>query len=119
VEHGEKRNALVKLRLCTDCSAKLNYRKQMREYKRDSSAPAEAKRHRSEEAGPAVAGSRSDDHDTSAEKPARAPEAAEGEDTAGAEVDPARAHWKGPAAVTAVDRSREEEIEDYFSDLFQ
>lgn len=25
VEHGEKKNALVKLRLCPDCSYKLNY----------------------------------------------------------------------------------------------
>ena len=122
VEHGEKRNALVKLRLCPDCSAKLNYRKQMREYKHAGSAPAEAsggKRPRLEEAGPAAGGSRSDDHDSAAETPARAPETAEDEGAAVAEVDPARAHWKGPAAVTAVDRTREEEIEDYFSDLFQ
>jgi len=31
IEDGEKKNALVKLRLCADCSVKLNYRKQMRE----------------------------------------------------------------------------------------
>ncbi|XP_012283249.1 protein FRA10AC1 [Orussus abietinus] len=34
IEHGEKKNALVKLRLCSDCSLKLNYRSQKREVKR-------------------------------------------------------------------------------------
>ncbi|XP_011866694.1 PREDICTED: protein FRA10AC1 homolog [Vollenhovia emeryi] len=34
VEHGEKKNALVKLRLCPECSVKLNYRSQKREVKR-------------------------------------------------------------------------------------
>lgn len=32
-EHGEQRNALVKLRLCPGCSAKLNYRTQKRKAK--------------------------------------------------------------------------------------
>lgn len=31
VEHGEKKNALVKLRLCPECSIKLNYGSQKRE----------------------------------------------------------------------------------------
>ncbi|XP_076241647.1 protein FRA10AC1 homolog [Calliopsis andreniformis] len=31
IEHGEKKNALVKLRLCPECSIKLNYRSQKRE----------------------------------------------------------------------------------------
>ncbi|XP_033324625.1 protein FRA10AC1 homolog [Megalopta genalis] len=34
VEHGEKKNALVKLRLCPECSTKLNYRSQKQEAKR-------------------------------------------------------------------------------------
>ncbi|XP_031842848.1 protein FRA10AC1 homolog [Nomia melanderi] len=34
IEHGEKKNALVKLRLCPECSIKLNYRSQKREVKR-------------------------------------------------------------------------------------
>lgn len=33
-EHGEKKNALVKLRLCPDCSSKLNYGSKKREVKR-------------------------------------------------------------------------------------
>ncbi|XP_072749380.1 protein FRA10AC1 homolog [Anoplolepis gracilipes] len=37
VEHGEKKNALVKLRLCPECSIKLNYRSQKREVKRKKS----------------------------------------------------------------------------------
>lgn len=34
IELGEKKNALVKLRLCPECSVKLNYRSQKREIKR-------------------------------------------------------------------------------------
>lgn len=37
VEHGEKKNALVKLRLCPECSVKLNYRSQKQEVKRKKS----------------------------------------------------------------------------------
>ncbi|XP_053998518.1 protein FRA10AC1 [Hylaeus anthracinus] len=34
IEHGKKKHALVKLRLCPDCSVHLNYRSQKREAKR-------------------------------------------------------------------------------------
>ncbi|XP_075216646.1 protein FRA10AC1 homolog [Lycorma delicatula] len=34
IEHGEKKNALVKLRLCSDCSVKLNYKHKRKEIKR-------------------------------------------------------------------------------------
>ncbi|XP_076164969.1 protein FRA10AC1 homolog [Ptiloglossa arizonensis] len=34
IEHEEKKNALVKLRLCPECSVQLNYRSQKREAKR-------------------------------------------------------------------------------------
>ncbi|KAK9301690.1 hypothetical protein QLX08_006095 [Tetragonisca angustula] len=34
IEHGQKKNALVKLRLCPECSTKLNYRSQKHEAKR-------------------------------------------------------------------------------------
>ncbi|XP_076758565.1 protein FRA10AC1 homolog [Xylocopa sonorina] len=35
IEHGQKKNALIKLRLCPECSTKLNYRSQKREVKRN------------------------------------------------------------------------------------
>ncbi|OAD59882.1 Protein FRA10AC1 like protein [Eufriesea mexicana] len=34
IEHGQKKNALIKLRLCPECSIKLNYRSQKREAKK-------------------------------------------------------------------------------------
>ncbi|XP_051174006.1 protein FRA10AC1 isoform X2 [Leptopilina boulardi] len=34
-EHGEKKNALIKLRLCPECSIQLNYRSKKREVKRE------------------------------------------------------------------------------------
>ena len=33
MEHGERRNALVKLRLCPDCSYKLNYHHKYRNFR--------------------------------------------------------------------------------------
>lgn len=39
-EHGEKRNALVKVRLCSACSAKLNYRTQRRKARQAKVAQA-------------------------------------------------------------------------------
>ena len=108
MEAGEKRNALVKLRLCPDCSAKLNYRKKARE------ASAAARRTASEAAEDSESGGGST-------KRVRTDDAAgDGAAAAGPpEAETVRSHWKGAAAVTAVDRTREEEYEDYFSDLFQ
>ena len=106
VEAGEKRNALVKLRLCPDCSAKLNYRKKARE------ASAAARRR-----DPEVAA-----EDGEPEESAKRARTEGDGGAAGAgppEAETVRSHWKGAAAVTAVDRTREEEYEDYFSDLFQ
>ncbi|KFP79334.1 Protein FRA10AC1, partial [Acanthisitta chloris] len=47
VEHGEKRNALVKLRLCPECSYKLNFhhrRKEVKVHKKRSTAGKEPKK---------------------------------------------------------------------------
>ncbi|KAI1315235.1 hypothetical protein EDD11_001067 [Mortierella claussenii] len=42
VEQGEKKNALVKIRLCEECSYKLNYKKKQKRVSSDSLPPAEA-----------------------------------------------------------------------------
>lgn len=44
IEQGEKKNALVKLRLCKDCSYKLNYKHKRKEIKR-----IKKRKHRSED----------------------------------------------------------------------
>lgn len=126
VEQGEKRNALVKLRLCPECSFKLNYHHKRKEVKaktktkRDSEenqAPppkkkkkrkhSHSKKHKSKkrrDRSPSSSSSeRSSDKDSEAE-----------EETGGrSEAD----HWRGPAP-TVEEKSREEEFDDYFEDMF-
>lgn len=130
VEHGEKKNTLIKLRLCPDCSYKLNYhhKKKLAKHKKkekktskkshlskkkqknlkhhrnndqnssSSTEDSEDSDHRSEESNASVSGSsKGVDHSKST---------CTGEDI-----------WKGPAKVT-VDKTREEEFEEYFQDMF-
>ena len=138
VEAGEKRLALVKVRLCPACSDKLNYRKQMREVKRAAAAAAGALAPTDDggqraaavgdagDAGPAPPVKRTRHHDGVSD--ATAPLQGAGQSAAGvgaageavpAESTPARAHWRGSAAAATLDRTKDEELEDYFADLFQ
>lgn len=45
LENGEKKNALVKLRLCPECSYKLNYRKKKKEAKRKKCEKSSKQKH--------------------------------------------------------------------------
>ncbi|KAG9345975.1 hypothetical protein JZ751_007790 [Albula glossodonta] len=123
VEQGEKRNALVKLRLCPECSYKLNYhhkRKEVKSKKRRRtdenqeelpSARCKESRHkkhkhrRKEHSSPRDSDdSRGSDRDRDESD----------EDTEGpSEAD----HWKGPAP-SVEEKSREEEFDEYFEDMF-
>ncbi|KAJ0015976.1 hypothetical protein NQD34_014266 [Periophthalmus magnuspinnatus] len=126
VEQGEKRNALVKLRLCPECSFKLNYHHKRKEVKaktktkkvsEENRAPPPKKKHKRKH-------SRSERHkhkkhrdhspsssstDASSDKDPEASEELEGQ----SEAD----HWKGPAPAVE-EKSREEEFDDYFEDMF-
>ncbi|KFB34781.1 hypothetical protein ZHAS_00000165 [Anopheles sinensis] len=51
LEHGEKKNALVKLRLCSKCSDKLNYHSKKREVKRLKKRDRKGKTFNSESIG--------------------------------------------------------------------
>lgn len=108
VEHGEKKNALVKLRLCPDCSIKLNYRSKKREVKRhkalkrlgvdaktDSSAPSTSTVHVKIE---------EDEAENSTEKSAEEPRKDESK------------IWK-EKPVESLEKTREEEFEEYLADL--
>ncbi|TNN03850.1 protein FRA10AC1 [Takifugu flavidus] len=124
VEQGEKRNALVKLRLCPECSFKLNYHHKRKEVKakpktqgeenekpshkkkkkRRKSSSSHSKKHKRDRSSP----SSSEDSQES-DKEAPAGEEPEGQ----SEAD----HWRGPAPVVE-EKSREEEFDEYFEDLF-
>ncbi|KAI8374095.1 protein FRA10AC1 [Choanephora cucurbitarum] len=88
IEEGEKKNELVKVRLCPDCSDKLNYRTKKRQVKR--------KREIIEE-----------EEEEEEEKPKKQSKMA---DT------PEEKIWSKPLE-SEQEKSKEEEIEDYFADL--
>ncbi|XP_062381491.1 protein FRA10AC1 isoform X1 [Sardina pilchardus] len=133
VEVGEKRNALVKLRLCPECSFKLNYhhkRKEVTKRKKrqrsdgegdaDADAPRvkrskssnskKHKKHKKKHKRRRRESSSSDDSQVSEKETDNREEQAE---EGPSESD----HWKGPAPETE-QKSREEEFDDYFEDMF-
>ncbi|XP_071985374.1 protein FRA10AC1 isoform X2 [Engystomops pustulosus] len=120
VEHGEKRNALVKLRLCPECSYKLNFH-----HRRKEVQPKSRKRKLAEEAGEpsrtkskhsrkkrklkATSSSRHEDSSESGSSDTDNKEDDEGGDSS--EI------WKGPQQETD-EKTREEEFDEYFQDMF-
>ncbi|XP_061563787.1 protein FRA10AC1 [Cololabis saira] len=127
VEHGEKRNALVKLRLCPECSFKLNHHHKRKEVKpkskrriseenqeppkkkkkeksrRRSSKKHKKHRDRSTSSSSSESESRNSDKDSDVE------DGPEGQSEA--------EHWRGPAPAVE-EKSREEEFDEYFEDMF-
>lgn len=132
VELGEKRNALVKLRLCPECSFKLNYHHKRKEVK----PKGKTKRRRSQEETDepqkkrSKSSSRSKKHKRKGKRKRRHREhssSSESEDPKtsdkDAEDEEEKAsqshadHWKGPAPAVE-EKSREEEFDEYFEDMF-
>ncbi|XP_059488153.1 protein FRA10AC1 homolog isoform X2 [Neocloeon triangulifer] len=106
-EHGEKKNALVKLRLCLPCSKKLNYYHKKKEVK-----PARKRKSSAEGVS---------EEEESKKRKSEASTAAEGSSkeivpNKSADIDESQL-WKkteNPALV----KSRETEFQEYFDDLF-
>lgn len=128
VEHGEKRNALVKLRLCPECSFKLNYHHKRKEVKaktktkrlseENQAPPPKKKKKRKHSSSHSkkhkkrrdhLSSSSSTDESLDSDKVSEAGE--ESEDQSEAD------HWKGPAPAVE-EKSREEEFDEYFQDMF-
>ena len=137
MEQGEKKNALVKLRLCPKCSKKLNYHKKCKVWgggtkkkkekaskkhkrHRDSDSKKRSKKHRSPSP---KAKSRSHRRDSSesesssedeSDKGSKEQAEVTGEDSAdqpkGSEV------WRKPAEAF-LEKSKVEEFDDYFKDM--
>ncbi|XP_078202194.1 protein FRA10AC1 isoform X6 [Callithrix jacchus] len=105
-EHGEKRNALVKLRLCQECSIKLNFhhrRKEIKSKKRKDKTKndSEESSHKKSRLSSAEEVSKKKDKGNSDKE----------ENTSESEL------WKGPLPETD-EKSQEEEFDEYFQDLF-
>lgn len=150
VESGTKKNALVKLRLCESCSAKLNYHHKHKRAKREKKQLKKAKKRRRLEAqqadrqqehendGRRSASSEDDaaDNQSAQQKDAEkrteailnslascasSPDKGSAESDAkkgpAAEQDDGAQVWRKPAQVEQ-EKSREEEFDDYFADMF-
>ncbi|XP_030631387.1 protein FRA10AC1 isoform X2 [Chanos chanos] len=124
VEQGEKRNALVKLRLCPECSFKLNYHHKRKEVKVKKKRPSEenedepqskrsksshSKKHKRKEKH--KHNKRHKEHYSSSSEDSQESDKEEKEGISESD------HWKGPAP-TVEERSREEEFDEYFEDMF-
>ncbi|XP_011696297.1 PREDICTED: protein FRA10AC1 homolog [Wasmannia auropunctata] len=109
VEHGEKKNALVKLRLCPECSVKLNYRSQKREVKRGKALKRLDTSSENSNDVPTVSGNPESNNKTETDSRA---EVQSSENT-----DNESNIWKEKPAED-VEKTREKEFEDYLADLF-
>ncbi|XP_049419510.1 protein FRA10AC1 [Epinephelus fuscoguttatus] len=131
VEHGEKKNALVKLRLCPECSFKLNYHHKRKEVKaktkrvlEENQEPSQKKKkrkrsshskkkhkhkHKHRKHRDRSASSSSSESSENSDKGSEAGDEPEGQ----SEAD----HWRGPAPAVE-EKSREEEFDEYFEDMF-
>ncbi|XP_029044413.1 protein FRA10AC1 homolog [Osmia bicornis bicornis] len=111
IEHDEKKNALVKLRLCPECSIKLNYRSQKREIKRHKTLKR--------------LGTNSDIHISTSSTPSTSTVTVKTEDEiavdnvteAMEQTDKDESNiWKEKPADN-LEKTREEEFEEYLADL--
>ncbi|KAG2188685.1 hypothetical protein INT44_003824 [Umbelopsis vinacea] len=116
MEDGEKKNELVKLRLCPPCSDKLNYKTQKRAAKAYKSSRKEKRRR-----------SQSDDHaredeEVESKKSRRRgsdqEEDIQDEPAQSNKKDNAAAIWKQPIQVDQ-DKTTDEQLDSYFADLLQ
>ncbi|XP_034829457.1 protein FRA10AC1 homolog [Maniola hyperantus] len=113
VEDSEKKNALVKLRLCPECSEKLNYKSKKREVKRLKKS--QKKKRKSRDKGP------SDSDDTVNEESTEVVESGTQEPSSSnpatdSMIDREESLWK-KGVQEVEEKSREEEFEDYLEDL--
>uniref|UniRef100_A0A668RL85 FRA10A associated CGG repeat 1 n=2 Tax=Oreochromis aureus TaxID=47969 RepID=A0A668RL85_OREAU len=130
VEHGEKRNALVKLRLCPECSFKLNYHHKRKEVKAkpktkmlldENQEPAKAKtkkKKRSSSHSKKHKHKKHRDRSTSSSSSEELQNSDRDSDAGDEPEDQSEGdHWRGPAPAVE-EKSREEEFDEYFEDMF-
>ncbi|KAL4231453.1 hypothetical protein ACF0H5_009030 [Mactra antiquata] len=118
MENGEKKNALVKLRLCPDCSYKLNFHHRRKEIK----SSKKKDKHRKKMKKSKRSSSESEGEDQGSPKPTgnemsevrnKIEEVAPGTSTDKSDEN----IWSGPAKIVE-EKSREEEFDEYFADMF-
>ncbi|XP_014341353.1 protein FRA10AC1 [Latimeria chalumnae] len=121
IEHGEKRNALVKLRLCPECSYKLNYhhrRKEIKSVKRKVSRVKDPASKKLKTSHSEKHSSKRRKDDTSPSKMRQLNKMDEESENSEEDESPSDGdYWKGPPQ-DADEKTREEEFDEYFQDMF-
>ena len=125
VEHSEKKQALVKVRLCKDCSVKLNYHHKRKPWKRNESSKAGESSSSSEKKHERKKKTKKDKkkkkhrrkRDERREKERESTESgSEDSQSEGEGGEDGGSVWK-QSAVAALEKSQEDEFEDYFKDM--
>ncbi|KAH3787713.1 protein FRA10AC1-like [Dreissena polymorpha] len=122
MEDGQKKNALVKLRLCPDCSYKLNYHHKKKEakpkYKVKDGTSKDRRHKKSRKHTRASEDSDSEGSPNPDETPGYNKDTVKppSEDKQSAEETSTNI-WSGPAKIVE-EKSREEEFDEYFADMF-
>ncbi|KAI9269185.1 folate-sensitive fragile site protein Fra10Ac1-domain-containing protein [Phascolomyces articulosus] len=132
IEHGEKKNELVKVRLCPECSYKLNYKTQKRQAKKDEAKrkrrasvfddndvdESSNERHRQRRRRRKYHHNK-DDYDNSAyNEDDDSDNDDQQEDQQRKKEKEVSSIWSRPIE-TKKEKTKEEEFEDYFADLLQ
>ncbi|CDH49984.1 protein fra10ac1 homolog [Lichtheimia corymbifera JMRC:FSU:9682] len=110
MEHGEKKNELVKVRLCPDCSYKLNYKQEKRAAKENKKRRRSRSRSTTQEDRSKSKRRRRHSNEDEEDQKRSSSEEPEKEDE--------RSIWSKPIEQKQ-EKSKEEEFEDYFADLLQ
>ncbi|XP_050067696.1 protein FRA10AC1 [Anopheles maculipalpis] len=125
LEHGQKKNALVKLRLCPKCSDKLNYHSKKREIKRlkkrdRKTKPSTSKRICDEAPATTSTGARAISEDKKAETTSQSTEADNlsqtGDEKDGSSA-PEVVEGSWSKGNEAEEKTREEEFDEFLEDL--
>ena len=117
VEEGEKKNALVKVRLCPDCSYKLNYHHKKKEVTKNKSSKKKHKKHKKKRKHESKSESepRTSDSDTNVDdeetKNAKKRKKDQELETKASEI------WSAPLQLEQ-ERDRNDEFSSYLEDLF-
>lgn len=109
MEEGEKKNALVKLRLCAECSRKLNYCHKKKRWKKDSkhSSSEKDRKRKGRRSSKEVAGDMGSTSSVTVDKHV--------EEKRPESEDPSVV-WSKPAEAL-VEKSKDEEFDEYFKDM--
>ncbi|KAL9536631.1 hypothetical protein MBANPS3_012499 [Mucor bainieri] len=117
MEDGEKKNELVKVRLCPECSDKLNYKTKKRlaktlkrKSREEQASKSKSKRQRRHSGTSSSASADDDDEEYSGSE--------KDKDEHDASAKESSSVWSKPLD-TKEEKSKEEEYEDYFADLLQ